>query len=576
MNAIDKTPLAVQPDSGIRLNLSNYYRIRTWQGGGEFWEHHNQQLIRDTLGQFLPRATVDSSNFVLFQHYENGKEICSCSQPITAANPIPHAQLDELRFALSGFKAKASDPKCDPEARKLIDCFRLPDPKKDPELYRIYGTGKNRRLVVLWGAEKEVDSAVAPLEAISRVHTEPVGQGKGNTRSLLVAALVVALVVLGWFIWQREKEKTVATQSSVRNDVSKSEVTTTGANPVSGTGGGAAKSSIGVSHTGGNTNKSGSGDPMATTGGDSIQPGLAAKPDTNSSRGITPEAGAARTAPNTADIAGRPSKDGDPSLEKVGTGTTAKNDDKSSVVADNTGGSVPDVNNPSQMTGGGEESKVRSEDTTPTGQPKSPTETLADGKSSEQRPDARPDKSPATNGDGNDPGGKVPGNSGAAAYNTEENKPATTTTAELTETKIRITDTIPADSKSTPTTQPGVAPTPKSGELEIIKVDVGGEPHDGKVEVMLGLRARDANLKDIQIAQATWMVDGKPLKHPDGRPLSDPSVKRWLSVGNRTVSVIGRTSDGKEMRGEAQLDVKIKQQPKPEVELKNTPPTKNK
>ena len=101
MNTNDKTPLAIQPDSGIRLNLSNYYRIRTWQGGGEFWEHNNQQLIRDALGQFLPRATVDSGNYDLFQNYQDGKEICSRSQPVSATNPLPRAQFEQLRAALT-------------------------------------------------------------------------------------------------------------------------------------------------------------------------------------------------------------------------------------------------------------------------------------------------------------------------------------------------------------------------------------------------------------------------------------------------------------------------------------------
>ena len=206
MNPTDKTPLAIEPDSGIRLNLSNYYRIRTWQGGGEFWEHNNQQLIRDALGKFLPRATVDSGNFVLFQHYENGKEICSLSQPVTAANPLPRSQLDELRAALTAFKAKTQDPKCDPEARKLIDCFRLPDPKKDAELYRIYGSGKNKRLIVLWGAEKEVDSAVPPLEAINMVHTEAAGaEEKGSGKALLVCGLLALLAAFAWFFWPHDE-----------------------------------------------------------------------------------------------------------------------------------------------------------------------------------------------------------------------------------------------------------------------------------------------------------------------------------------------------------------------------------
>lgn len=197
---MDKSALVATPDTGIRLNLSNYWRIRTWQGGGEFWEHLNQQLIRDSLGQFLPRATVESGDTVLYQLFESGKELCSLSEAVTSKNPIPHDQAEQLRAALTSFKAKAGDPTCDPDSRKLIDCFRLPDPKKDPELYRVVGSGRGRRLIVLWGAEKEQDSAISPLEAVNMVHAEP-SANSGSGRTMLLAALgvIVALAAAYYF-----------------------------------------------------------------------------------------------------------------------------------------------------------------------------------------------------------------------------------------------------------------------------------------------------------------------------------------------------------------------------------------
>ena len=198
---MDKSALISTPDTGIRLNLSNYWRIRSWQGGGELWEHHNQQLIRDSLGKFLPRATVETGDTVLYQHFESGKELCSQSEPVTAKNPIPHDQAEQLRVALTAFKAKASDPTCDPDSRKLIDCFRLPDPKKDPELYRVVGSGRRRRLIVLWGAEKEQDSAIVPLEAVNMVHAEPSANSvSGRPLMLAALAIIVAAVAAYYFM----------------------------------------------------------------------------------------------------------------------------------------------------------------------------------------------------------------------------------------------------------------------------------------------------------------------------------------------------------------------------------------
>jgi hypothetical protein len=86
---------------------------------------------------------------------------------------------------------------------------------------------------------------------------------------------------------------------------------------------------------------------------------------------------------------------------------------------------------------------------------------------------------------------------------------------------------------------------------------------------MLGLRGKAANDEDIQIESATWFLDGEELKDEDGKPLTDPQVRRLLAVGKHTLSVVGRTKDGKEKRGEAKLDVRIKQQPISEVEIQN-------
>jgi hypothetical protein len=71
-------------------------------------------------------------------------------------------------------------------------------------------------------------------------------------------------------------------------------------------------------------------------------------------------------------------------------------------------------------------------------------------------------------------------------------------------------------------------------------------------------------------------VDGEELKDPDGKPLSDPAIRRLLPVGKHTVSVVGRTNDGKVLRGRAQMDVRIKQKPMPEVDIQNSPTSKDK
>ena len=176
--------LTIEPNQGIRLNLSSYSKIRLYQGGGEFWEHENQQVVMQYLGEFLPRAVENEggkSGTVLFTHLINGKDVLSQSTALGYnGEQAPTEQLNRLRDAIARLKAKETDPLIDPNARKLIEAFRLPDPQKDPELYRI-ASGSTRRLLVLWGVEKESNSALTPQAAAARL---PVGGGMGVQNTL--------------------------------------------------------------------------------------------------------------------------------------------------------------------------------------------------------------------------------------------------------------------------------------------------------------------------------------------------------------------------------------------------------
>jgi hypothetical protein len=585
MNANDKTPLSIQSDSGIRLNLSNYYRIRTWQGGGEFWEHNNQQLIRDALGQFLPRATVDASDHVLFQHFENGKEICSLSQPVSPTNSLPKQQIDQLRAAVIAFKAKTQDPHCDPEARKLIDCFRLPDPQKDPELYRIYGSGKNKRLIVLWGAEKEVDSAVTPLQAINMVPTESGGSEKGSGKSMLVIGLLVLLALAGIFLWQREKDKKLAS---------------VGGSPSNGAlHQGAPLQDDSDKNKGGLVDGVNIGDQSATTTGTAIkengaQPGIAgdSTKEDEAKTGVDGNSAAKKPSDIAAGNAVAPStnpKSEDPSKNPLlndpksqdrpsADNTAAKGNDrkisqlaesdKKDVASENSKDGQPSNKDSSALTNTGKSTKLDLENSSNTAPPTPSMEDKGSeaivGSKSDELPNKKND--PATSAGGLSP---EPGNT--ASNNKDAPKPGSTNTAELTETKMSIKETTQLDAAALPATLSDVSSTLKQGELEI-KAEVGEDPRDGRVEVTLGLQAQNANREDIQMSRATWLLDGIELKGQDGKTLNDLKVSRWLPVGKHTLSVVGRTKDGKEMLGEAQLDVRIKQQPKPEVDIKNRPP----
>jgi hypothetical protein len=205
--------ITIEKNQGIRLALASavptplhqsreaggYYKVRSYHGGGEFFQQENAQLILQCLGDFLPRATEragpDGRMEIFYQHLVSGQDVCSRTAPLDSGVNVPASELKRLEAAIALLKAKENDPATDPTKREIIRAFRLPSPQKDPELYRLYGSGANRRLLVLWGVEKEAGSSLSPQEALHRVP-----QTKSSIPWwvwLLLALLLLAL--LGWW-----------------------------------------------------------------------------------------------------------------------------------------------------------------------------------------------------------------------------------------------------------------------------------------------------------------------------------------------------------------------------------------
>lgn len=201
--------LFLEPGKGLRLKLGRLSPIRTWHGGGNFWSHEFQLTIRaGALGGFLPRATEDEDS-VLFEHRSGGTELAGTSTAISHVSEIPAGELQALRAAVEDLKKKAEDPHCDRTKRQMIEGFRLPDPQKDRDLYRLVGKGASAKLIVLWGVEREEGSALAPGAAVDLMHTaggEAVAPAPKRSKLVPVLLLLAVLGGGGWYYWQ-EKEK---------------------------------------------------------------------------------------------------------------------------------------------------------------------------------------------------------------------------------------------------------------------------------------------------------------------------------------------------------------------------------
>ncbi len=210
--------ITVEKNQGIRLQLASavptplhqtreaggYYKVRSYHGGGEFFQPENAQVILQCLGEFLPRAVErpgsDGRMEIFYQHLVNGQDVSSRTAPLDSGVNVPKAEITRLEAAIAQLKAKENDPGTDPTKREIIRAFRLPSPQKDPELYRLYGSGGNRRLLVLWGVEKEAGSSLSPQEALQRV---PQSNSSIPWWYWLLLALLL-LLLLGWW-WSAQQ-----------------------------------------------------------------------------------------------------------------------------------------------------------------------------------------------------------------------------------------------------------------------------------------------------------------------------------------------------------------------------------
>lgn len=207
--------LSLEPGKGLRLKLGSLSPIRTWHGGSNFWCHEFQLTIRSgALASFLPRAT-ENEDSVLFEHRSGGTEQAGTSTAISNISEIPAGELEALRAAVNELKKKAEDPHCDRTKRQMIEGFRLPDPQKDRDLYRLIGKGASAKLIVLWGVEREEGSALAPGAAVDLMHTaggEGVAPAPKRSKLVPVLLLLALLGGGGWYYWQEKERARIAAE----------------------------------------------------------------------------------------------------------------------------------------------------------------------------------------------------------------------------------------------------------------------------------------------------------------------------------------------------------------------------
>ena len=509
--------LTIEPKAGIRLNLDSYHKIHSYQGGGEFWEHQNQQVLMQYLGEFLPRAVENEggkSGTVLFSHLVAGKDVLSQSSALDANGPqAPAEQLNRLRAAVAALKAKESDALIDPNARKLIQAFRLPDPQKDAELYRIT-SGSPRRLLVLWGVEKERNSALTPEAAVARM---PVA-GSSSRKLVLALLLLLLLLGLGWWLWDRSQKKPWPITD------------TNGApNPPSG------KVALGVPPSGG----------PIITGGPDVRDATKPSDRTTTISPLPPKTGdqlvtvndPVRTIPSPVprDPIRVPT-----SAEPAANPQPPKNSATTSPPAPTTKPELvttpppKDANSVNKTT----------ERPLPPGAPPKLTTPPSD---SEKPPAETPPTRPGT--------ATLPPTPPAPMPKDEPGKtplPPTPTPGDPSG------NTPPSPTTPTAPVAPGTG-LPDNMKLEITNTRTGAEPRNGKVEVVLAAMGRDEKGAPVIVsAVERWIIAGKVQKDASGKPVTSTTLRVSLTKGVHKCTVEGTDRSGRPVSATADVDVNIK------------------
>jgi hypothetical protein len=200
--------LQIVAGEGIAVPLEHVTILRSAQGGGDFWGELFQEVIRNNegLSRFLPRA-IPSAQRVLFQKLEDGREVASRSR-MALPGQIPQREIQGLNEAMREFKRLAESPSCDPDKKKFIESFKVPDADKMPECYRIYRHRGKRRLLVLWGLEWRQGNAgsIPPEAAAGQLEVLGMADRRPWLRRaiafLVVLIVLLAIGMLAFYLWQ--------------------------------------------------------------------------------------------------------------------------------------------------------------------------------------------------------------------------------------------------------------------------------------------------------------------------------------------------------------------------------------
>lgn len=213
------TRTGVGLDIVVDTPASQFRRIFFDAGCESFFERAPQQVLLSAVGKRLAKATCDQIRSVVqFSHVAGSLERCSRSVDIKRSR-VPVSEVNEFEKELLHIEKLAIQNATTPRSRQCLREFRLPDPEVDPELYRVYGTLLDKRLIVLWGCESQAGSSIPPLEAVRKLRNCVEPRWKTRLDRLLRIGFWLLLLLLCILLWMFFFDRNLTTSTTPDTDL---------------------------------------------------------------------------------------------------------------------------------------------------------------------------------------------------------------------------------------------------------------------------------------------------------------------------------------------------------------------
>lgn len=194
---IDEGPgtLLVSTDTG------QYTQLKVRRTGHYYWGQETQSIYRTVVPEmerFLMLAIPDAqARQTRFQLDIRAQTPSSQLLPY-GEHRVPAGEVRKLQLALEAMAAKAGSPdeEMTTDAVTALKDFRLPDPRMNPELYRLWGSAYNRRLTIAWGCEKPASTSLPAAEVIPLLLTESDYRGWFLLARRAAAVLLLVFLLL--------------------------------------------------------------------------------------------------------------------------------------------------------------------------------------------------------------------------------------------------------------------------------------------------------------------------------------------------------------------------------------------